>query len=140
MAQQVKNLTSVHEDVGSIPGLTKWVKDLVLPQVCRCGSDLLLRLWHRWAAAALIQPLAQELTYFAGVALIRKKKTLLNLFLEISQIQPNSFLFYPVVWAPKLLVMRVSFGFYPPYVYLPGAVSHRSEWIWVFLMSSALSF
>ena len=31
MAQQVKNPTSVHEDVGSIPGLHQWVKDLVLP-------------------------------------------------------------------------------------------------------------
>ena len=31
MAQQVKNSTSVHEEVGSIPGLTQWVKDLVLP-------------------------------------------------------------------------------------------------------------
>ena len=27
MAQQVKNLTYVHEDVGSIPGLTEWVRD-----------------------------------------------------------------------------------------------------------------
>ena len=27
VAQQVKNMTSVHEDVGSIPGLTQWVKD-----------------------------------------------------------------------------------------------------------------
>ena len=27
VAQQVKNPTSIHEDVGSIPGLSQWVKD-----------------------------------------------------------------------------------------------------------------
>ena len=32
MAQQVKNLTSIHEDVGLISALTQWVNDLVLLQ------------------------------------------------------------------------------------------------------------
>ena len=32
VTQQVKNLTSIHEDVGSVPGLAQWIKDLSLPQ------------------------------------------------------------------------------------------------------------
>ena len=57
------NLTRMRENVGLIPGLAQWIKDLVL-----------LWLWHRPAAAVPIQPLAWKLPYAAGVAIIRKKK------------------------------------------------------------------
>ena len=61
MPQCVKNLTSICEVMGLIPGLTQWVKDLAL-----------LWRWYRPAAAAPIRSLAWELSYATGAALKKK--------------------------------------------------------------------
>ena len=63
MAPWLTNPTRNHKVSGSIPGLTEWVKDLVL-----------LWLWCGLAAIALIRPLAWEPPYASGAAPKRHKK------------------------------------------------------------------
>ena len=59
----IRNQYSICEDVGLIFGLLQWIKNMALLHAVAYITDAaqdpaLLWLWCRWAAAALIQPLA----------------------------------------------------------------------------------
>ena len=78
MAQQVKNLTSIQEDVGWIPGLTQWGMDPELPQVVSQVADVAqipscygCELGYSCSSNSTS---AWEPSYAAGAALKKKKK------------------------------------------------------------------
>ena len=67
MTQQVKNLTSIHEDADLIPDLAQWVKEPVLLPTYSLYLCCV-------AVAAPIQPLAWEPPCTTGAAVKKGKK------------------------------------------------------------------
>ena len=92
------NLTRNHEVVGFIPGLSQWVKDLVL-----------LWLWCRPAATVPIRSLAWEPTYASSMALKSKSKKKLQIHIFTCSVKrlrfwrPHPFFFLTAPWHAEFL-------------------------------------
>ena len=88
---------SIQEDVRSIPGLTQWVKDLVL-----------LWLWCRLVTAALIQPLAWELPYAADAAPKKKENSELVFCMALFLKFPSSSNLFVLHFIKLLISIRMN--------------------------------
>ena len=55
MAEWVKNLSSIYEESGSIPGLTQWVKNPELLQAAVWVADA-AQIWHCCGCGPGLQP------------------------------------------------------------------------------------
>ena len=101
------NRTRIHEHLGSIPGLTQWIKGSSVAVSCgvgfRRGSDLVwlwLWLWSRLMATASILPLAWEVPYASVVAVKDKRKT--KIILAINK--KNKLLIHDTTWLNLIII------------------------------------
>ena len=106
------NPSSIHEDLGSIPGLTQWVMDLVLLWAVVQVADMarILWLWCRPAAVVWIQPLARKLPCAASAAPSPTKKSQTS-----SLRKDNSYTFFLCLFSfwgmPLMLLIYWIFAF-----------------------------
>ena len=124
MVQPVKNLPSIYEDSGLIPGLPQLSQGSSIAMSCgvdgRHGlTTALLWLWCRLAAVTLIQPLARNFQkYAAGAALKRERKKKkkagsLRTLCRLQGIwggkewQPQKHCFFPASGWPRALTMHL---------------------------------